>query len=434
MSLLRRFDDDERFDFEGVRRFERRICECLDAVVALGQPFQTSAEPGVPFAGVDVLAEAVQYGRDALTADPARAFARTFVLTSIAGEDTVRAALLALKQSPPYTYRAQAEAFVLSPNKALGPALRKLARDDDPLVAGLALDTLARRDEVEIGVVLPLVEHPVEEVRLGAIAALGRAKEHRAAAQILIDICDQELDDDIFVEAVEGLITLGYRAGLTRLRERLDEEEAERGVLPEQLRMRCMQLLGMAGNAGDYARLLQLYYGDVGQALALGFHGHPALVAELIAALDSSREGGLYLGRRGMRDAARALFRITGAPLFQERPSGQDPYDIVTDQRVWLDWWGSNEERFEPTVRYRYGKPFSLLSSVEELARDRAPFGVRAACARELSLYDLPERVSVTAFVRDQEQKLSVLRDFLTNDVVAADPKFAPGRWLTLLR
>ena len=71
-----------------IASFERRLLENLDALVALGQP--------VAARSVDVLAAAQRYAAEAVVADPMRAFARSFVLCCVEGEDTVRAAALAL--------------------------------------------------------------------------------------------------------------------------------------------------------------------------------------------------------------------------------------------------------------------------------------------------------------------------------------------------
>lgn len=387
MSTLRRLYDHERFDFEAMERFESRMCAALDAAVAVTATFHSTAAPGARFSDVDLLDLTVRYGREGATADPHRTYARTFVLTSIAGSDTVRAAVLALKQSAPYTYRSQADALILAPNPAVGVAMKELCNDDDPRLAALALDVLAHRGEAEYALAAPLLEHVSEEVRRAAVRALGRvrATERKAARKVLIEIVETELDDDIYVEATEALTLLGCDDGMVAIRDRLIEvAEDDEYSMRADLVTRGMQLLAVAGKADDYLLLERVYTGESGQAMALGFHGHAALVERLIGSLDA--RGGLLLGPRAKVEAARSLSRITGAPLFRRKGGDIDPYDVITDREEWQSWWEQNRELYDKSVRYRFGKPYVVHQTAAELGRDHAPVALRRLCALELGV------------------------------------------------
>jgi HEAT repeat protein len=434
MGNLRRLHEHERYDLSGMTRFETRMCACIDAVIALGQPFFTVSAPGSCVSGVDVLDAAVRYAREAITADPGRAFARTMLLCSVAGEDTVRAAVLALKESPPYTFRAQGEALSIAPNPHVADAMHRLTTDDDSRVVSLALDVLSARGEAKFGTLTTLLEHPQEEVRVSAVRALGFVKEREAAEQILVDLCETEIDDDVWVAGVEALVRLGSPEGLALVRERMVEEvqEEDADMLRADLRTRCMRLLGVAGKPDDYLLLERLYFGDRGQAAALGFHGHVRLVDRLLLALEGADAGGgVYLGQAGKREAALALQRITAAPFVIAGDGHVDPYRVDPDFRLWIAWWEENRSRFDPDVRYRFGQPYSGLFSVHELLADNVPVTTRRECAFELEVL-LGEPFPLHDFAANQREALERARASIEMAAASGDHRFAPGRWLTL--
>ncbi len=432
MGNLRRTRDHELFDWEGMARFENQLCACLDAAVALGQPFFSAVGPKSRYEGLDVLDHAVRYSRDAITADPGRAFARTMLLASVAGEDTARAALLALKESPPYTYRAQEEAFALGPNPHIRDAMVRLSADDDPRLATLGLNVLTMRNEVDFGTVTPLCEHPSEEVRVSAIRALGVAKERTAAAELLVGLCETEIDDDVWVTGVESLVRLRHPEGPALLRERLVEEveEPDADMLRADLRTRCMLLIGIAGKADDYLLLERLYFGDTGQAAALAFHGHVRLVDRLILALEGTRaDAGVLLGPSGRREAAHALVRITGAPLIRSNDEDRDnPYRLETEASKWMAWWDEHRGEFDPDTRYRFGQPFSPLHTVNELSAPGVPVKTRRECASELEVF-MGEPFPIHELVARQRRALARARASIEAAAAGGDPRFSAGRW-----
>ncbi len=434
MGNLRRLREHEPFELEAIERFETRLCDCLDASMALGHGFQTASGNGARFGGIDVLDFAVRYARESITADPGRSFARTMLLGSVAGSDTVRAAVLALKESPPYTYRAHREAFSLAPNPAIVGAMNRLCKDDDWQLITLALDVLAMRGEVEFGAVTPLLDHPQQEVRTSAISALAVAQERDATVQLLVDICENEIDDDIWMAGVETLVKLRCSDGLNMLRERLVEEveEDDADMLRADLRTRCMRLLGIAGKADDYLLLERLYFGDRGQAAALGFHGHVRMVDRLLLALEGSTQAGVYLGVSGRLEAAQALQRITGAPFVKPKEGGYvDPYDVVTDAKPWMSWWDDNRDQFDPSVRYRFGQPFTGLFRVHELLADQVRVRTRRVCALELEVL-FGTSFPLHDFIAHQRVVLGQAQASIEAGMHGNHERFGPGRWLVL--
>lgn len=381
-SNLRRLEATERFQWGPVEGFEGRMCQALDAFLALGTPFHSASAPAVARAGIDVLDEALRYGREALTADPGRSFARALVLGSVAGEDTVRAAVLALKQSPQFTHKAQVQAFSLASNPAMDEALVRLCLERDTHLLRFALEAAYARRCVDAATVAPLVEHTDDAVRIRAYRALGVASDRVTAATLLTDRLETEMSDMAATAAAEALALLGRGRGLAYARERLNEELESPGSLPSGGRLRLMALLGAVGGEADHALLAALYTGASGEAAALGAHGHVALAEVLLDVLVSSSPR-LGVGHWQKQEAAEALVRITGAPILK---TVADRYAPRTEPAAWQAWWNEFADEFQLVRRYRWGRPYSALAPLTELEADDVPVRLRQAAAFELAV------------------------------------------------
>lgn len=419
LAGLRRLANDDRFSIEAIGGFERRMLCDLDALFALGTRFPLLRGHGAWCSEFDVLAQAVRYARDALTADPARTFARALVLGCTAGEDVVRSAVLALKQSHPLTYAVQTQAFALASNPAIGAAMTRLCGDQDPRLVVVGLDVLLARGEVDLGVAVPLLEHPDHTVRARAARFLGRVPQRDAAVQLLTQLLSGEVEDEVIGAAAQALVLHGTDAGLKAVRERLAEELDEPGSVASDLRHDLLDLLALAGSASDADLLVDSYNGHPREADALGWHGHIRHIEPLFAALDSGQ------GLPMRRAAARSLWRITGAPL--QEPCEQvdhDPYNVTVHAGLWRQYWSEHVDDFDEHVRYRFGKPFSVSTSVEEIARDGGPHGVRRKCAFEIEIA-LGERVSVDDWLEQQIARIDEIRAKIGQD----SPQL--GKWMT---
>jgi HEAT repeats len=427
---LRTLKERERYLWDAQRGFEGRMLASIDALVALGQPFFMSGGMGSRFEGLDILHEALEYGRDAVTIDPFRAFSRTLALTSIAGTDTVRAAVLGLKQSHPYSYAAQARAFGLSPNPEVDRAMTTLARGDDPRLIEVALDALYLRGVPDTAVIMPLLDHARESIRARAARALGSAAETEATTEVLIDLIDTEVEDEVTAAVAEALVYLGSSRGVEVIRERLAEAVEQQGSLPQDVTTRFMQLLGVAGKIEDAPLLMQAYTGGPGEARALGFHGHAASVETLLDALRGAR-GQVITGTEGVREAALAILRVTGAPI--HKPNNHfDFYDVVVDYPTIAAWWEDNRERFELDLRYRFGVPWSGLTVLDELERDNVPLGLRRLCAIEIGMLLREHPIVVESFAVHQASRIREQRASLEACIADGDARYAAGRWIVL--
>jgi hypothetical protein len=212
---LRRLDEHERYDWSAMGHFEQRMCDALDGLVALGMPFRSSSAPALPQRGLDVLEEALLYGRESLTADPSRAFARAFVLGAISGTDTVRAAVLALKQSPRYTHLAETQALALAPNPEVDEAFGGLCRERDPNLIRVGLDGLYARGASALAVAAPLCEHLDDSVRARAYRLLGLVRPREVATTLLAERLAEEIPEHAAATAAEALTLLGSELGVS---------------------------------------------------------------------------------------------------------------------------------------------------------------------------------------------------------------------------
>lgn len=149
LSNMRRLRDHERFRWPAIQRFEQRILNDLDALLAMATPFYSCVGHEARVRGVDVLDAVLRYSRDSPAIHEGRAFARAFVLGCVAGEDTVRALVLAaLELNHPLehffayhvpTMPADAPAhpapfLAVEPPSVIVSALKKANRDDALIV------------------------------------------------------------------------------------------------------------------------------------------------------------------------------------------------------------------------------------------------------------------------------------------------------------
>src|SRR5262249_12066043 len=148
-------------------------------------------------------------------------------------------------------------------------------------------------------------------------------------------------------------------------------------ALSEDLRVGFVRLLGLAGEAED----LDLFYRSLEatprDAVAVGWFGHPELVEWLLGSLEAANEARRAKG--GMpspfeRAAAQALFRVLGSPSHDPGAEGLPrTAGIGVDAAPWRAFWVKTRARI-PSARakLRFGKPYSALLTIEELAGEAA--------------------------------------------------------------
>lgn len=424
LAIMMMHTDRDVFDQDAQAERETRLTRDLDALLALGETFTTLHGDTVR---IDVLAETLRYSRDDFVHDPRRAFARAFVLGSVAGSDAVHAAVYGLRQSVQDVYDAQAQALALAVNPRIPDAMVELLHEDgDTNLVTVALDVLRAHRKSEFANTQVLLQHADPEIRWRAARNLAHCDVREAAVEAISSMLEDEIDDEVRAMAHGTLVSLDVKKGRELLRQDLEDVDA----WSEQARDYLICLLGMAGNAGDVELLRRLHeaspvasrYAD----LALGLHGHVDHVETLLGYLDRHA---YTLPQSRLRSVANALIRITGAPLqVQTTSEHYDFYQPRTEQDVWTAWWQLNEEKFEPEVRYRFGQPFVPLNIALELRRNRQPFVVRKMCAAELALYTRP-LVALERWVADQREAVESAHASLSA-ATPADGAHTPGTWL----
>ncbi len=420
LGLLRGAEGEDPWS-PALASFDQRLLNDLDALAALGEPARDGAGKLV---SIDVATEVVVFASDAFTIDPARAFARAFVLGCLHGEDAVRAAVHELVLSHPDTHDAQRVALSLASSPAITGAMRALSRRESPALAALALDVLRARGEASFDVAALLVAHPNERVRRSAIACLAAAPEREAAAALLERSLSGEEDDAVVAALLDALAVVSPAFGLAEIRRRMAIAIERRAPPPGAIAI----TLAIAGGPLDgdlIARALDAKAGAVFAAEALGWHGHPANLDGLCDALTAALQAGARAeGVHGAiaRASAGAIARITGAPI-EPTHEGLKRAIALRDERRSVE---DPAARRAP-VRLREGKPYAVLSSLDALVRAGVPARERVISAREAAHMDARARgLDGAGWIAPLLARVAALRA-----IIAREPARPSGAWAT---
>ena len=406
----------------GVVSFEERLLAAFDALVSLGQPIASIDGNDLRF---DVLGELLAYSNAIEVPDPARAFARTFVLSCVEGEDRVRAAVVALEQAHPATYPAHRDAFILGSSPSIGPAMLRLCEDASAPILRVALDVLTARRESTVSVISPLLEHPDAGVRVRAVRCLGVAVDRNAAFSMLAQVIGEDTDTRVASAAMRALVRRGEPYGLESARQVLRSNRTDQGELHSDARLDILELVGITGNAADGPVLQAALAYRPREAEALGWHGSPGHVDPLLAALQNAiSTPGKKLFCAGI---TRALERITGANIVD---ASGDPWP---DPNAWKTYWTENRARFTPTLRYRFGRPYLPIASLVELSTDGTIMADRELCIVEMDAITAGgAELDVRRWTALLDAGLNRLRKSFTDKPRHADgAAFSAGEWVS---
>ncbi len=363
--------------WRGPLSFEQRMLRDLDAFGALGGP---------------ALAHVEQLVADAPSKDDTIAFAAAMICGCFEGRDTLAALdrclrFVGLEEAP--VRDGAARALSLVPHPDLRALLGTWKKDAEPAFRALAFRVLAARgwlDREEL--VLACGDH--EELVASTVfvpAALLDIPDLAALIEQRKDAKTRELR-----EALAWANVLGSTSyPLDKLRAKLDvEEESELVLVP----------FALAAEEADAAALVDRFARHPTRtlALALGYAGHPAAIAPLVAVLE--REVGPELKTA----VSFALQRLTGAEIYREveipaeklepempddppLPDGPPPLArLVGDRRDrpgrgapdrmtlpsnepedWRAFLTEQGPTFEGKQRLRRGKPYTPALSLLEL-------------------------------------------------------------------
>jgi uncharacterized protein (TIGR02270 family) len=108
------------------------------------------------------------------------------------------------------------------------------------------------------------------------------------------------------------------------------------------------------------------------------------------------------------------------------RPFGVSVNRTSQNPDDWRNWLGEHGSRFDPTLRYRLGKPFSLSTLVDTLMSPSCGRQVRSLAHEELVIrYGID--VAFEAEMRVVEQRRQI--DVITGLCRSRDASFRPGQW-----
>ena len=235
-------------------------------------------------------------------------------------------------------------------------------------------------------------EPNVREAAFGVCAWRRDAKTRRALEDAIFRAPAEATDDQLI-----GLLRMGSAYALDVCRASASCGLARRG-----------HLLGiaLAGGPSDWHVLAQqLVQCSLrgAAAEAIGMHGEPSAVPMLVDLLEQ---------RASVSEIRWALQTITGVHL--------------AEPTEWRAWWDSNEGKLPPGIRHRYGRPFSLLQCIDEIARTAEPSALRERALTELEIRSgrrFP--VDLDAPWEFQEQALTEWRQWWSS----SHAHFRAGTW-----
>jgi uncharacterized protein (TIGR02270 family) len=339
-------------------------------------------------------AEAMQQGgetafecaREALAGEvPEDLAAGAYVLVGIASFDGGVAEVLArMAEAETALLSGLSEALMLSSHSQLSEVLGSLLTAPRPEVRATAARILGHRRNGGGGLLLPLLDDAVLEVRAAAALALADLG-HRPALAIFERKLGQVPSDELDVWCLAAL-RLGSSRALHVCRQAC---QATGPLVP-----RLPWLLGLAGDARDFGLLRQLSGRQdlkVEVLDALGMLGVPAAVPLLLEHLGHGKT-------EVKQSAASALALMSGAELTEQfrvpaevdDDTSEDAWREVTlpsiDAAKWSAWWKEHRSRLEGPSRLRFGRPYGLGVCIEEMAHPRTPFAARVRAALELGI------------------------------------------------
>ena len=388
-----------------VASFEQRLLDNVAALLSL-EVVEAGATrtPGA-------LAQLIREATDTSFPDPGRAFAATFALGCMQGEDVVDVLLMALRQADAVTLAAHATALALAPSPAIEVGVRRLLRQGEPRLLALALSVLRERRAATFADGAVLLNHPDVAVAGAAARALGVAPEDRAAIDALEALFAEDPEDEVAAAIAESLLLHDAPVGLTIVRERLGESLTDPATTMSKELPRWRRLQAIAGTALDAVTALAAFARAPSDPSPLGWLGHADAVPVLVAAvIEEIARQGSWLTRTERETALiEAIHRITGAPMLTPARLGVAAGRF--DEEAFTAWWKEYGERFLPHARYRFGQPYTLAQSFAELEDEATPIEAREHAALEIAIVLGPTALLRTEdWVARQASELDALR------------------------
>src|SRR5262249_39607267 len=108
------------------------------------------------------------------------------------------------------------------------------------------------------------------------------------------------------------------------------------------------------------------------------------------------------------------------------RPAGGMVKRVSQNAEQWKQWWSAREDRFNPRVRYRFGKPFAPALLTDLLEADASPPPLRRMALDELAIrYGADFPFATDQLVAEQRRLLPAIRQWTE----ANAERFPAGSW-----
>ncbi len=293
---------------------------------------------------------------------------------------------------------AIADALVLSWPKEETVYMRSLLRHRNGLVIGVVAQLVGtKRLPLAEALTAALGKQHREPAHAWLAWALGRVR-HRPALPLLFEKLEQEADPHAATLLATALLRHHHLPTLLECR-----RHGDRATWP-------LQLLAIAGDAGDAARLLQRFAttpNEPALLTALGLAGDPKAVPALCDALATLPMG---LARAACLLGLRLL---TGAPA-----------DVGEDAEAWRTWWQSHSAGFKAGIRYRLGRPITPQILLEQMTAGVLPLALRQTAYEEMVVrYNLDAPFEAHLYVAPCRRAVEAMRE------QAASQPFQAGRY-----
>jgi len=278
--------------------------------------------------------------------------------------------------------------------------LLSLVDDKDPLIRAVVIDVIGYRGDADPRRIWPRFHDEDESVKVAAMLAVMRLGFKEAVPAMEQAVLENK---DLFNEhCVFPLLMLGSQKALQFSRLACQSADYVKPQYPIYL--------ALGGNQDDIKYILKsLDFNDMSLAVleALGIFGSLAGVKTLMQYLSSEDD-------EEKLAAAKSLNQLSGAQLFEMatvvekdeddidaeeitgKPAAAGDDTQAGDERVievkqdctdlerWTNWWQENNARFDPSIRYRFGKPYSFLLCLEEITHPESNYADRQRAYNEI--------------------------------------------------
>ena len=319
------------------------------------------------------------------------------------------------------------KALKYSPNPFINEWLKKRLSDQPSDTQASFIEILEYRKDIDSDkwdLVLKKKDPMVSEKIVRAYANAGRDVDESTKNSLL-----EDQSAGFYEEAVLSTLISGEQSALYKARRQVQEDVDSIATLP--LGIAC------AGEFGDFHYLrksLGTEKARLSAILAFGILGLVQAVPLLIERLGSKK-----LTREEWELQKRvvdSLELITGADLrlplpdIKEGPEGKE-YEVTLEtgwQAPWFFWWTENQPRFEINVRYRRGRPFTLLSCIEEMEFLKGNHWSRQYSYHELQIRSGQHIAPFQAdwYLRDQKESIEKWKEWWRDNQM----RYGDSQWL----